>query len=79
MVLRLLMNSSSNTLSPTGKFNKPFNEEEVILTAYITDGEIIEEKTYTFNPIPYPKLVEGKIRSSYTRMFSGLSDVFSKC
>ncbi len=68
--------SSSNTLSPTGKFNKPFNEEEVILTAYITDGEITEEKTYTFNPIPYPKLVEGKIRSSYTRMFSGLSDKY---
>ena len=68
--------SSSNTLLPNGKFNKPFIEEVVILTAYITDGELIEEKSYTFNPIPYPKLIEGRIRSSYTRMFSGLTDKY---
>ncbi len=70
--------SSSNTLLPSGKFNKPFVEEEVILTAFITDGEIVEEKSYTFNPIPYPELVEGRIRSSYTRFFAQLSDKYYK-
>ncbi|MGI6359900.1 MAG: glycoside hydrolase family 18 protein [Acholeplasmatales bacterium] len=68
--------SSSNTLLPNGKFNKPFETEEVILTAYITDGEITEEKTYTFTPIPYPELKEGRIRSSYTRRFNGLTDKY---
>lgn len=70
--------SSSDTLLPTGKFNKPFVEEEVILTAFITDGEIIMEKSYTFSAVPYPPLVNGKIRSSYTRFFSELTYKYYK-
>lgn len=68
--------SSSQTITPEGKFNKPFVEEYVTLTATITDGKLTEERSYTFKTVPYPALEAGKIRSSYTRMFSGLTDKY---